>query len=584
MKQIRILVWLCLAALLIQGCGENQESLEKKARKGKYDKILAYVQQKQNDTTKTAIVSKAVQLLLSPENQKGVGRDYLEVCLTTFQGMPEEPFCALVKSYAARNLEVRDINQLCRSYVESQTTCKCIEDFGKVLAASDPAKVDSFFQQEMTRLAQNGGLEGVAGLINTGQGYVSLRTKRLPYMAAVVDAARAIQEANSRSVIAQRNLPRLEDDVKSLHIQPLNTESLEAFMIANVGWGQYEVALPQYTYYGRLPSERHAVLFTKETSFQSKGWFNLSVRRLQDSEVRLKEDYGSFNQTWPVYEEVTSQEVSEYRQKQGILEAKQDSIRRLRNAAESEQARIASLTGQIKQLLSGKSETLSQRSVEASKSEPAISQSAESDPRRDDVATATSQCLRPGIAAQESSDAKAFLLYDKAVMVGNAIKLNSGKGTTGRAEIGGIESLKDFTISFAIKVQGIADEVMLVLHPADNSAIGWAIGFDEWGMRGDCGTHRTWSYIADLSQKGCNRIASKYGLDFNDERWHAVTVRNHHGELQVGMDGATIMSASVSQPFDKGVLSFSAWSGGEGAVHWVKDVCICPGDLNCEAE
>jgi hypothetical protein len=88
-----------------------------------------------------------------------------------------------------------------------------------------------------------------------------------------------------------------------------NYQQLDFYVIGEYSDGRYEIAMPEYTGYGKMPSEEHAILITKETKFSSKGWAQLNVYNKGMTDVQLKEEYGSFTQQWTLYEEATDYEI-----------------------------------------------------------------------------------------------------------------------------------------------------------------------------------------------------------------------------------------------------------------------------------
>jgi peptidyl-prolyl cis-trans isomerase B (cyclophilin B) len=309
------LVWpLCICiATLLYGCGETPKSLERKAQSGKYADLLAFARDNLQDSTKADLVLIAIQQLLSPGNTAQVGRIDIERMVTSDS--------------------VQIPSRLLRS-----------------LAASNQVIIDSLFLRSLRNSADN---EKYDALVRSGKVYCDLSTGRMPSISSAVSFAQEIIDGTARKLQAQQVSDRLEDELKFVKTEPLKTQTLEAFMVANVGYGQYEIALRASNYWGRTPSDNHAVLFTKESSFQSKGWFTLRVRRLADSEVRLKEDFGSFNQTWPVYEEVTEKDIASNEKDLKSSAVKRDSLRWARSSATDEVLRISALKKQLAEALTG---------------------------------------------------------------------------------------------------------------------------------------------------------------------------------------------------------------------------------------
>lgn len=299
---------------LLMGCAESQKSLDRKAAEGRYDELAGFVEMHYRDSIKCTLVATAISHLLDPNNKESIGREKIIDILTG-----EE-----TEQLAHRMLPL--------------------------IEAKKPMQIDSLVLQTIRSYAAE---EDYPSLTRLGEEYGFLATDRLAFMAEAVTLAQEIITARDRKANAQSTIPRLESELESQNTVPVKTQMLEAYMVADVGFGGYEIALAQYTYWGKVASESHAVLFTKSTSFGSKGWFNLRVRRLPDSEVKLKEEFGSFNQTWPVFEEVTDEDLRINDSTIRDLAAKLDSLKWARNAATEEVLKIAWMKRELDSVLNG---------------------------------------------------------------------------------------------------------------------------------------------------------------------------------------------------------------------------------------
>lgn len=67
------------------------------------------------------------------------------------------------------------------------------------------------------------------------------------------------------------------------------------------GFQEYEVCPARYYYGNKILSEDRALLYTGYTKYTSKGWANLEVVSLSNTDVQVKEDFGGFVQQWPNY-------------------------------------------------------------------------------------------------------------------------------------------------------------------------------------------------------------------------------------------------------------------------------------------
>ena len=131
---------------------------------------------------------------------------------------------------------------------------------------------------------------------------------------AVAAAIRAGSDAYTESEALEAEVTRLEGGLVEARSKLLtdNIATLHAFMVAEQSPHFYEIALADYVGWGTpIPSARHAILMTTETTFTSKGWFRISAQRVTEVPIKLKEEFGSFTQAWPVYSEVTSSQIAD---------------------------------------------------------------------------------------------------------------------------------------------------------------------------------------------------------------------------------------------------------------------------------
>lgn len=77
--------------------------------------------------------------------------------------------------------------------------------------------------------------------------------------------------------------------------------SLNGFMIAKLNNYSYEIRV----------NGSPAILETLVSEFSSRGWFTINAVRNGNKSVPVKEEYGSFTQSWPVYIEVDQEKVDE---------------------------------------------------------------------------------------------------------------------------------------------------------------------------------------------------------------------------------------------------------------------------------
>lgn len=97
---------------------------------------------------------------------------------------------------------------------------------------------------------------------------------------------------NSRILDCRREISEIKEQLDNP-----DYFTLEAYMIGNYGYGSYEIQVPG--------ESNRSILYTNGSSFESKGWFSLIVKKsIGKTKMRIKDEYGGFEQTWNVYEEV----------------------------------------------------------------------------------------------------------------------------------------------------------------------------------------------------------------------------------------------------------------------------------------
>jgi len=528
-----------IAALLmmLSGCGESHESLEKAARKGRFDKIHEFVSTSLQKNICDSLVLHGIDLLLDSRNSESVGWDLIKEQATQCYPTPN-------------GLRIR-----------------------RMVAANHPGIIDSMFLHTLRLWVAD---SNYSALTAVAQGYCGLNTGRMRFVSSLADLSDSICELEDTRSLAKAYIPRLEREVSETQIEPIHSQSLTAYMIADVGLGQYEIALPELTYWGRVPSKTHAVLVATQTSFQSTGWFTIRAKRLDDSVVRLKEEFGSFNQSWPVYVEITDHDIAEYNQQTAQLQSKVDSLEWARETTITADARTGELKKNVEVVLACNCDTILAPAA-ATVSKPAdVSSNMAGGPMSPRKPTTSGDCIEPLSAQSLSSGENKFLLQEDAVYVEQVVRLNSGRGKEGKASLRNINGLLNFTLTFSFRIDGIADELTVAWYPDDSTSRGVIVGFDEWGIRGECGFHRPWVYIADASKPGCNRIASVYNVVINDGERHEVKIRSEYGRVYLTLDERNTIEAQIAQDFDVGEILFHGWSGGEGASHWIRDVRYCP--------
>ena len=93
----------------------------------------------------------------------------------------------------------------------------------------------------------------------------------------------------------------------------------------------------------------HARLYTRNTTYSSRGRFSLQVQKGGTESVRLKEEYGAFYQDWNTYYEVDMNNVAENNRK---LAAINEEIQQMSNEISSKEAQKSELNKKLSNITS----------------------------------------------------------------------------------------------------------------------------------------------------------------------------------------------------------------------------------------
>lgn len=191
------------------------------------------------------------------------------------------------------------------------------------------------------------GAEDVAGglivVADLGDRWFQLDSAKVR-LAARRLAGASLEIASARAKVSETNaaLASAKEELQTAKALASRYRQLHAFMVALTGENQYEISLPAYSnWFGALPSANHAVLFTRETSFTTTGWFNLWVERGEDRTITTT---SGFVQDWPTFTEVS--QWTALAAQTAVREAL-DSVRQASKTARDAQRLTGSLPGTI---------------------------------------------------------------------------------------------------------------------------------------------------------------------------------------------------------------------------------------------
>jgi hypothetical protein len=93
----------------------------------------------------------------------------------------------------------------------------------------------------------------------------------------------------------------LGNDVSST---PSESFYLSGYIVSQNESNSYEIIVPGQTY--------RAILYTRYTTFTTKGNFSLPVEKSGTQKVSVKEEYGGFSQEWNTYSEVRPEDIQRW--------------------------------------------------------------------------------------------------------------------------------------------------------------------------------------------------------------------------------------------------------------------------------
>ncbi|MEB2296491.1 MAG: hypothetical protein OZ930_08220 [Ignavibacteria bacterium] len=145
------------------------------------------------------------------------------------------------------------------------------------------------------------------------------------------DAQLTISNTFSKISELENSISRLEEEKDELDYFWLSGY-IVAIVSERVSGNTYEIA---------TGSRYRSLLTTFETSYNTKGYFSIRARKTGVKKVRVKEEFGGFEQEWNVYEEVIEHEVAMY-------DERVSSIRQKKKELSSLNREIAPTTKKIK--------------------------------------------------------------------------------------------------------------------------------------------------------------------------------------------------------------------------------------------
>jgi vacuolar-type H+-ATPase subunit I/STV1 len=307
---------LSVIVLGLCGCSKDQEMLESAQSyfdNGNYKQTILLCQQIVNEEPSKEILSRTK--ILMTQSYAGLAYDGILKHLPRLNKL-----AALMKLG-----ELKDKYYATVFKVKFDSLYNVTESY---LLENDP----SYMLKTAQYLASNKNFEqstNILNLINTKFAETEWSTKAQSEMLSIrkTQIQTEIEDIESQINSANQDIASAQK-----YLNENKVINLTAFMVSVLEGNYYEIALLRWSYYGAIPSENHAILLTKETTFNSKGKFTMTVRKTGiDLPIKLKEDFGSFTQEWTVYEEVDSETKRTISEKKKLIADKKSEIQSFQN-------------------------------------------------------------------------------------------------------------------------------------------------------------------------------------------------------------------------------------------------------------
>ena len=314
---------LCLTALLLlltiffSACQTGKEDLDTYIQNGEIEKVSQFAISNLSLDEKDPRVVHAIELLSEVRADTVLAR----LATLTTPSVPTQHTEALITALHTREVEREDGFYLCEMAVEGN------------LASGDVTQA-YLAHQGSQKLRECITASNLASNAVENPDYIVSSVSALAQITDVGDELRAMKSTAEELYDArvslqdkERDLIELEDEKKDVQ-ETLdvvrgrldNIQTLAAFVIGlqeRTSEGDlYEIAFLER---GR-PSSNRAYLLTKETQFKTKGRFTMPVIRGSNVETRLRDEYGGFRQSWPLFVESTSYSFLQEALQNGIEE------------------------------------------------------------------------------------------------------------------------------------------------------------------------------------------------------------------------------------------------------------------------
>lgn len=158
---------------------------------------------------------------------------------------------------------------------------------------------------------------------------------------------KSVNQGESQLTDTKEEISKYNSEILTVYIIGLSNSNT----VGDATLYEYEVAFPGYDpYLGTIPSANHGYL-TTPTRYTSKGWCEIRAKKMMEVPVELKEEYGKFVQDWPVYYEITDEQMQDYQVLKEELEETKRQIAKETAALSNLESKNKSIFRQLKSVI-----------------------------------------------------------------------------------------------------------------------------------------------------------------------------------------------------------------------------------------
>jgi hypothetical protein len=329
-----------IASFFLLSCTVDEDKLHRYAGENDSESIIEFMEDK--DNRDYSLKLKAIDIIV--KNKLKDGLKYLEVL---FYEHDEVKFkMKIVQAFHKYNMNFRDSRKLYNYYMDinSRWESPYLKDDVKSILYNS-------FDKELVHYSDSL-LQSALYSENYPLGYkiLKIRSEFIVPDSVIVNIRPLIElivtEPNSFSSVKSINsqiqlvvaelskldadyneiAKRVEEESNNINSFKEELEKTEYYWISGIVVSEYSPRIYEVNIYG---ADTRAILNTNNTLFQTKGYFEMRVKKTGNYPMKIKDQYGGFTQVWPIYEELTSKDESNYNFLNHSIEKSEKNIRQL---------------------------------------------------------------------------------------------------------------------------------------------------------------------------------------------------------------------------------------------------------------